>query len=160
MRAGAPLGCRALVAGVALAVAAAAPARAQVLASAVQGIAFAAMLPGVPKPVSRTDGAAGGRFNLQGPKDTQVLLQFSLPTSMSGPGGATLPVTFGSGDAGYSPQQNINNQTGFDPRTPQMVEISSSGRGSVFLGATARPGPAQQPGAYTGTLILTVTVIP
>jgi hypothetical protein len=148
-----------VVAGLAIA-APATPARAQVLVSAIQGIAFGAMLPGVPTTVSRTDGASGGRFNLEGPKDTQVLLQFSLPAAMSGPGGAALPVSFGSADAGYSPQQNINNQTGFDPRSPQMVEISSSGRGSVFLGATARPGLAQPSGAYTGTLILTVIVIP
>ena len=44
-----------------------------------------------------------------------VLLQLTLPPSLTGPGGAAMPVTFGPNDAGYSDSGAIGAQIGFDP---------------------------------------------
>ncbi len=126
----------------------------------VRGVTFGAVLPGVPRVVVRTDPANSGQFDLKGPNRSQVLLTFVLPVTMTGPGGALMPLTFGANDAGYSQSQAIGSQVGFDPKQPFTAMLSSNGRGSVFVGATANPSTNQRAGAYTATLTLNVTVLP
>lgn len=128
--------------------------------TAVRGLTFGAVLPGVPQPVSRTDPANSGQFDIRGPNASQVLLTFILPLTMTGPAGAQMPIAFGSGDAGYSQAQAIGSQVGFDPKQPFTATLSNSGRGSVFVGATANPMANQRAGAYTATITLTVTILP
>jgi hypothetical protein len=126
----------------------------------VQSLAFGTLLPGIPTIVPRTDAAKSGQFTLTGPHDSQAQLTFTLPTVLTGPGGATLPLTFGASDAGYSQSQNIGGQIGFDPKQPFLITFSGQGRGSVFLGGTARPAPTQRAGSYTGTITLNLTAFP
>lgn len=123
-------------------------------------LGFGAVLPGVPSVITRTDPANSGQFDIRGVKDTQVLLTFTLPTAMSGPSGAQLPLVFGASDAGYSQSQAIGSQIGFDPKQPFTAVLSKNGRGSVFVGGTANAAANQRAGAYTATLTLTVTVLP
>ena len=126
----------------------------------VQSLAFGTLLPGIPTIVARTDAAKSGQFTLTGPHDSQAQLTFTLPAVLTGPGGATLPLTFGASDAGYSQSQNIGGQIGFDPKQSFLITFSGQGRGSVFLGATARPAPTQRAGSYTGTITLNLTAFP
>ena len=123
-----------------------------------RGVTFGAVLPGVPRVVLRTDPANSGQIDIQGPKG-QVLLTFVLPVSMTGPAGALMPITFGASDAGYSVTQAIGSQVGFDPTQPFTGTLPNNGRASVFIGATANPATNQRAGAYTATIILTVTVL-
>ena len=126
----------------------------------VRPLTFGAVLPGVPRVIPRTDAANSGQFDIRGPNGAQVLLTFVLPAAMTGPSGALMPLTFGGSDAGYSRTQTIGSQVGFDPRQPFTATLSTNGRGSVFVGATANPGTSQRAGSYTATLTLTVTVLP
>jgi len=126
----------------------------------VRGVTFGAVLPGMPRVVLRTDPANSGQFDIKGPKGGPVLLSFVLPLSMTGPGGALMPIVFGASDAGYSPTQSIGSQVGFDPKQPTTVTFPNNGAASVFVGATANPAANQRAGAYTGTITLTVTVLP
>ena len=126
----------------------------------VQSLAFGTLLPGMPTIVARTDAAKSGQFTLTGPHDSQAQLTFTLPAVLTGPGGATLPLTFGASDAGYSQSQNIGGQIGFDPKQSFLITFSGQGRGSVFLGGTARPAPTQRAGAYTATITLNLAVFP
>jgi hypothetical protein len=126
----------------------------------VQGVSFGAVLPGVPLVINRTDAANSGQFDIRGVKDSQVLLTFTLPTAMTGPVGAQMPLVFGSSDAGYSQSQAIGSQIGFDPKQTFTAVLSKNGRGLVFVGATANPATNQRAGAYTATITLTVTVLP
>src|SRR6266516_3715997 len=126
----------------------------------VRGVMFGAVLPGMPRVVLRTDPANSGQFDIKGPKGGPVLLSFVLPLSMTGPGGALMPIVFGASDAGYSPTQSIGSQVGFDPKQPTTVTFPNNGSASVFVGATANPVTNQRAGAYTGTITLTVTVLP
>ena len=87
-------------------------------------------------------------------------MTFTLPAVLTGPGGATLPLTFGGSDAGYSQSQNIGSQIGFDPKQPFLITFSGQGRGSVFLGGTARPGLTQRAGSYTAIITLNVATFP
>ena len=125
----------------------------------VRGVNFGAVLPGVPRVVLRTDPANSGQFDIRGPKGGPVLLSFVLPLNMTGPAGALMPIVFGSSDAGFSATQNIGSQVGFDPRQPTTVIFPNNGNVSVFVGATANPRSNQRAGAYTGTIILTVTYL-
>ena len=126
----------------------------------VQSLAFGTLLPGIPTIVARTDAAKSGQFTLTGPHDSQAQLTFTLPAVLTGPGGATLPLTFGASDAGYSQSQNIGGQIGFDPKQSFLITFSGQGRGSVFLGGTARPAPTQRAGSYTGTITLNLAAFP
>ena len=126
----------------------------------VRSLVFGAVLPGVPMVVPRTSAANAGQFDLTGPHDSQAALTFTLPVVMTGPAGATLPLLFGGGDAGYSQSQSIASQIGFDPKQPFVITFSQNGRGSVFLGGVAQPTPTQRAGAYTATITLTMVSLP
>ena len=127
----------------------------------VQGVTFGTMLQGATKVVGRTDAANAAQFAVRGAGGgRQVQLQFTLPTNLVGPGGAAIPLSYAAGDAGFSAQQSIASQVGFDPRSPFVARLSQNGRGTVFLGARATPGAAQPPGTYTATLTLTVIYFP
>ncbi len=126
----------------------------------VRGVTFGAVLPGVPRVISRTDPANSGQYDIRGSSRRQVLLSFVLPLSMTGPAGALMPLSFGASDAGYSQSQAIGSQVAFDPKQPFTATLSNNGRGSVFVGATANAATNQRAGAYTATLILNVTVLP
>lgn len=122
-----------------------------------QALAFDALLPGVPEPVARTDPARSGQLELRGRKNSQLMLQFLLPAAMTGPGGATLPVSFGPDDAGFAPSQPGGTQQGFDPNAPQTVVLPTNGHGFVFIGGTAQPHPFQRAGNYSATVTLIVS---
>ena len=125
----------------------------------VRGVTFGAVLPGVPRVVSRTDPANSGQIDIRG-RNGPVLLTLVLPIAMTGPVGALMPISFGASDAGFSPTQAIGSQVGFDPKQPFTATLPNNGRASVFVGATANPGTNQRAGAYTATLTLNVTVLP
>jgi hypothetical protein len=121
---------------------------------------FGTLLAGVNKSVLRTDPINGGQLDISGPKNVQVLLTFTLPASMTGPVGATLPLSFGSTDGGWSPPQQVGTQVSFDPRVPFTAPLDQNGKVSVYLGGTAKPTANQKAGSYTGTITLTVVVLP
>jgi hypothetical protein len=122
-------------------------------------LAFGLVLPGVPRFVARTDPAASGEFEIRGAKFATVLLQFTLPVALSGPGGAAMPLSFGANDAGYSATGSVGQQTGFNPNVGGTGTLAKNGKGTVFLGGTARPTTGQPAGAYVGTVVLTVTIL-
>jgi len=123
----------------------------------IQDLGFGALIPGIATHVLRTDPVGSGQFTLRGTKDAQVQMQFTLPPSMSGPLGATIPLSFGATDGGFSAAESITNQVAFDPRATSLGRLSNNGRATIFLGGTATPGPAQRSGAYSATLTLTVS---
>jgi hypothetical protein len=127
--------------------------------SGVQNLTFQRLTPGVPKTVLRTDAVGAARFDLLGGPNRYVLVQLTLPTTMSGPGGATIPLRYGPGAAGYSETQAVAAQAAFDPAQSYQARLSNTGQGAVFVGATASPAATQRPGSYTGTITLTITFV-
>jgi Domain of unknown function (DUF4402) len=125
-----------------------------------RSLTFGTLLPGINHTVLRTDPLNSGMFDIRAARFSQVQLVFSLPTVMRGPGGATLPLSFGAGDAGFSATQSVSNQVGFDPRTAFVTNFGLRARATVFLGGTARPQPSQRAGSYSGTVTLTVVYLP
>lgn len=123
----------------------------------VRPLSFGVVFPGVPAHVLRTDPAGSGEFSIRGERFLQILMEFALPTSLTGPGGAAMPLSFGSNDAGFS-TTTIGAQAGFDPNVGGTGQLSKTGQGAVFLGGTAQPTTAQAAGVYTGIVVLTVIV--
>lgn len=154
--------CRRLVLGLAALSAWATPGLAQrpLTVQSVRSLTFGTLLAGVNKSVLRTDAINGGQLDISGPKNVQVLLTFTLPASMTGPAGATLPLSFGANDGGWSPPQQVGTQVAFDPRVPFTAPLDQNGKVSVYLGGTAKPTASQKAGSYTGTITLTVVVLP
>ena len=125
-----------------------------------QGVSVGGMVPGISKAVVRTDALNAARFDIKGGGSGRTVeLQFSLPGALTGPGGASVPLSYTAGDAGFSAQQSIGSQTGFDPRVPFIATLSANGRGSVFLGCRASPAANQPSGAYSATLTLSVAYV-
>src|SRR5215470_8067630 len=62
--------------------------------SGTRSLTFGSLLAGVNKSVLRTDVVNSGQLDISGPKNVSVLLTFTLPGSMTGPAGATLPLSF------------------------------------------------------------------
>jgi hypothetical protein len=136
------------------------PAQRPITVQGVRSLTFGAVLPGVPRVISRTDAANSGQYNITGVLNHRVQLSFTLPNQMTGPAGATMPILFAGNDAGYSQSQAIGSQVAFDPKQPFVAALNGRGRGSVFVGATARPAPTQRAGSYTATLTLNVVYFP
>ena len=127
------------------------------VATGIQNLGFGNVIPGIPVHILRTDPVGSGRYDLRGEKNSQLQIQFTLPTTMAGPAGATLPLSFGATDAGFSAAETITSQTVFDPRATYLDRLSNNGRASIFLGGTASPGSTQAAGAYAASITLTVT---
>jgi hypothetical protein len=133
------------------------PLAAQVQVTRVDDVRFGNVLRGVPKTVLRTDPAAAGRYDIVTPGNRFLLITFTLPTVMTGPGGSTMPLAFSGTTAGYSDAQNIGSQSGFSPATGTLRR-STDGLASVFLGGTVSPTAAQVAGGYTAMITLNLIV--
>lgn len=129
--------------------------------SGVRSINFGNVFPGIPQTILRTDPLNSGELDLRASSGSQVELTFTLPPVMTGPAGATMPLSFSGDDAGFSGSQSVASQVGFDPRVPFVATMGGPpGRAAVFLGGTVTPLASQPGGSYTGTITLTVAYLP
>lgn len=115
--------------------------------SFVADLDFGQVLPGVPTQVLPAD---GGQFTVAGAADEDVILDFTLPASLTA-GALTLPVSFDAGYGAGAPDNTI------DPSTDPTVNLGATGGFDVFLGGTVTPAIDQAAGSYDGTVTLTVT---
>jgi hypothetical protein len=120
-------------------------------------MAFGNVFPGISKTIAAT-GASAGRFDVTGQTSAPVNLTLGLPTSLA-QGVNTLAI--GSWTGYLSPTTSPAGGAAFSPvdGSVQSASLSSAALGalSVFLGATVSPAVNQSPGAYLGTVSLTVT---
>jgi hypothetical protein len=136
-------------------VAATANVLAQLTVSGDRSLNFGNVIPGFARTVT-PDQADAGRFILQGAGTLEVELDFgTLPTDLDGPAGATLPLTFGAGSAGYGATGGAVDSP-FDPGAATTANLTG-GELFVFIGGTVTPDAAQATGSYTGTITLSVS---
>lgn len=123
--------------------------------TAVNNLDFGDVIPGFPVSIAPGD-ATGGVFQISGGTTAEVDLDFgTLPGVLNGPSGATMPIGFAAGDAGYGPNSTTVAGT-FDPGAGTQTNLSS-GALFVFLGGTVTPAAVQTPGSYSADVTLTVT---
>ncbi len=121
-----------------------------------QPLDFEDVVAGAAVSVSRLDVRRAGQFKLFGRANQEVVLTFSLPSGLAGPGGALLPIGFTEDDGGFTTEHRPDQAVGFDPQVPYLTRLSRSGHAYVFLGGTVHAPLAQRAGAYQGTVTLTI----
>ena len=126
-------------------------------ALALSDLSFGTVLPGIPSSVSVFDAHHAGLFEIQGPHDASVRVDFLLPTALTSEEGATLPIVFGPGDgfADFS-HGHPRRSRAFDPHRPVIGSLGRNGHLFVWLGGTVQPGRPQASGRYRATIALTV----
>lgn len=112
----------------------------------------AALLPGVASIVAATDATAAA-VTLDGAGGDEVSVNFTFPSTLTGPGGATLPLDTWTLCYGTSSTQSAC--TAYPVASlPLVTRLPQAGGGVIYLwiGAAARPGSTQASGSYTGSL--------
>ncbi len=130
--------------------------RAQVQVVGVRDLAFGLVIAGVPTTVSPGDPTRSGEFTVDAPRGSRISVSFALPAGLTGPPGASLPISFTNRDAlatglGRGAQA-------FDPRRSRTFRFPRAGVMTLYLGGTASPSTGQAPGAYMAPVILNVIV--
>ena len=83
--------------------------------------------------------------------------QLTLPTTLTGPGPA-FPITFSTTAGQRNTANNPNAGSSFNPHAPQNINGGLSSQTIyVWLGGSVAPPLNQAPGAYSATVVLTVT---
>lgn len=134
------------------------PAAAQISVSAIRDLTFGAIPGGAASQVLASDAVKSGKFRITSGNGRHVRVQFTLPTRLNGPSGATLPIAFAAGDAVATGNAGNSNPVAFDPSAGQDFVISASTAIDIFLGGTVSPAANQANGAYANSIILTVTI--
>lgn len=117
-----------------------------------EGLLFQDVLPGVNMTVAPGD-ANDGAFLVSGALSESVLLNFTLPGTLTGPG-APIAIVFGTESAAWD---NGGTPTPFDPATADVpADLNGSGSLTVRIGGTVQPAFNQASGSYTGSITLTV----
>ena len=120
----------------------------------VQALEFGQMMPGVQGTVSVQDGWRRAVVRLEG--SGQVSVRFTLPTQLVSSTGATLPLTFRTGDGAVETSKS-SKLNPFDPTTGTKVNLTSAGGVAwVYLGGLAIPAPQQRAGSYTATVVVVI----
>jgi len=124
-------------------------------AAGVNDLDFGTVTAGTPKvPTSLATNA--GRFNISGQPTTAVSVSFTLPTVLTGSGGATIPILFGPSDGLlWNPYPTAN--TTFNPNSAFGTSLDGSGNLVIGISGTVSPPALTTTGLYTGTITLTVS---
>ena len=99
-----------------------------------------------------------GRFDVTGEAGVGVLAQFTLPASLSGPGGDVLLVDFDDATFGKVLNHGLGTVfSTFNPTVNNTLSIDGSGFLDIAIAALATTRSDQTDGLYTGTITLTVS---
>jgi hypothetical protein len=132
------------------------PAAAQVSVSPVRDLAFGPVIVGIPTHIPPSHPVRSGQFRATTPAGARVRFRFSLPNRLVGPGGATLPISFGAGDGIATATGAGGTTMTFRPGSSPSAPITSTGTVLILIGGTVSPTATQQQGDYTGTITLTL----
>jgi spore coat protein U-like protein len=132
--------------------------------TSLQDLNFGTVLKGVPTTVLPSNAAAGA-WQVQGDKNAQVTIAFTLPTvltNIQALPGSTMPITFGAASALWN--RGINSVVGatpFDPGSGTTGRIGPPPNPFIYvwIGGTVTPAATAKPGIYTGTIIVTVAYL-
>jgi hypothetical protein len=137
---------------------AAQPAAAQVIVSRVRDLNFGAVIRGIATHVGPDDPVKSGGFQLTTANGSKVRVQFTLPSLLNGPAGATMPISFNATDAIASGVAPPSQPTSFDPGVAQTFTVVTTPT-LIFIGGTVTPAAGQALGTYTNTITLTITLL-
>jgi len=138
--------------------AAAPPAAAQVSVAGVRDVAFGFLTPGVTTTVLPTDPVKSGQWTITAPVGQRIQIRLTVPNQLLGPSGATLPVSFGNGDAFVQGSWTGAVVDVFNPSATVNFRFTDGTQAIVRLGGQITPPANQRTGAYSNTAVCTITV--
>jgi hypothetical protein len=100
-----------------------------------------------------------GRFEITGEPTQNINGDFTLPTTLLGPSGDLLAVSFGATDGKVLTTGTTTVSSTFDPTVTQLIPIDGGGDLWIGIGGSATTRPDQTDGFYTGTITLTVSYL-
>jgi hypothetical protein len=126
----------------------------------VNDISFGTDFGGREQRVDHSDiGAA--KFQIQSKNETYVLITIMLPSFFTNAdGSARIPVSFSERSAAWSTVDNVTSRTSFDPRQPLSLLMKQDQIIYIWIGATLHPSKLQRTSKYSGSITLTVHVLP
>lgn len=134
-------------------------ATAQTVVSGIRDLNFGTVIQGVATQVAPTDPVKSGQFYFRTPAiGSRVRIQFTLPTRLNGPAGATMPITFQTTDGFIQGTATTSVGVTFNPNATSTFNMVTSADANVWLGGRVTPAVNQTVGAYSNTIIMTVTV--
>ena len=123
--------------------------------TAQQDLSFGLLTPGEAATVFVDDVTRRAEWVIQGPSGVSVML--ILPPTLLGTAGASIPLSFEFGDAGFMEGGTVA-VTLHDPNGRFQVTIPADpGFGRLLLGGTALPSVDQAPGTYTASITIIVS---
>lgn len=120
---------------------------------------FGSMFPGISKTTTKYAAGSAAEFQITGTADAEVSLQFALPTYMNNAGFNITLVFFATDcsiDTSATPDQASPTFDNLNPWTTLTYRLGSTGM-LVWLGGKAMPKIVQPSGAYSATMVLTVS---
>jgi len=123
-------------------------------AAGVNDLNFGAVTAGTPK-VPSSLAADAGRYNISGEPSYPVTVSFVLPTTLSGPAAATIPITFGATD-GLNWTSYPATFVAFNPNAAFFTSLNGIGTLTIGISGTVSPPLGTTTGTYTGTVSMTV----
>ncbi len=119
-------------------------------------LTFGPVTQNVAKTISATDINAGQLVFSGSPSSPASVTFTSIPSSLIGPGGASLPIDAFSGY--FNTSNSPSGGTAFTPSpVAQAAGVSSpTGQLYIFFGATVHPSIEQPTGAYRATIVMQV----
>lgn len=132
--------------------------------TSLRNLTFGTVLKGVPTSVLPSNAAAGA-WQVQGDKNAQVTITFTLPTvltNIQALPGSTMPISFGAASALWNRGTNsVVGATPFDPGSGTTGRIGPPPNPFIYLwiGGTVSPAANAKPGIYTGTIVVSVAYL-
>jgi hypothetical protein len=134
-----------------------------------RALQFGTIVPGTTSVIVLPRSRSGGEFRISGVQNRKsVDISFTLPTTLDGPGGATIPLSFNGNYAGLCEIDNSGNcdVASFTTWNPVATPVFSDtpqrykpGRPKyafnayqVYMGGAASPSASQRQGRYTATI--------
>ena len=135
------------------------PCSAQLVVQGIRDLDFGPVIQGIAATVTTADPLRSGQFYFKTPAlGTRIRIQFTLPTQLNGPSGATMPITFGATDAMAKGTAPASIPASFNPNAAATFTMTTSVDANVWLGGRVTPAANQRVGAYSNTVIMTVTI--
>lgn len=148
-----------LSAGLLLCLLGAPPLAAQVALVGTRDLKFGAVALGVTTTVTPADPTRSGQFTITGRAGMRIQFRLTLPNRLNGPSGATMPVSFSSGDAFIQETITGSLPDYFNPGATKVFRFTTGTQAVVRLGGRVTPGASQPAGAYSNTVLATATVL-
>ena len=139
------------------ALAAAPSAAAQVSITGIRDLSFGPVIVGIPSSVGPSHPTKSGQFRITAPLSSKVQIRFTLPDALAGPGGAQLPISFGSNDAMAIGSSPGSTPMTFNPKATRNPQFQPSTAYDVFIGGTSPPRATSNRATTPPTITLTVT---